>query len=182
MRIVRWAAEGHNGLEHLVVNETKGGIVADGVVIGDRFGRKYGIRYTVQADRDWVVTGASVEVLGGGRVALLSNRQGNWSDADGTPLGRLTGCVDVDISATPFTNTLPISRLQLSPGAREVLKVVYIRIPELRLDVVEQAYTCLESAAKYRHEGLTSGFETVLDVDEDGLVVRYPSLFVRMPE
>jgi hypothetical protein len=38
----------------------------------------------------------------------------NWFDMDGKPIARFNACLDVDISATPFTNT-PINRIDWQP-------------------------------------------------------------------
>jgi hypothetical protein len=56
---------------------------------------------------------------------LSADGKGRWFDAKGTHLAELDGCIDIDISATPFTNTLPIRRLQLKHGAAQVLRCVY---------------------------------------------------------
>src|SRR5215211_4036020 len=94
----------------------------------------------------------------------------------------LDGCVDVDISATPSTNTLPIRRLGLKPGQSEELAVAYIRVPELLVGPERQRYGCLEARADgglYRFEELPGGFTAKLPVDADGLVLDYPGLFRR---
>ena len=40
--------------------------------------------------------------------------------------------IDVDISATPFTNTLPIRRLGLQPGEFAELDVAFVDAPAMR--------------------------------------------------
>ena len=94
----------------------------------------------------------------------------------------LDGWIDVDISATPFTNTLPIRRLGLEHGESEELTVTYIRVPELLVGPERQRYGCLEAQTDgglYRFEALPSGFTAELPVDVDGLVIDYPGLFRR---
>jgi len=105
--------------------------------------------------------------------------------ADGEPVPALDGCIDVDISATPFTNTLPIRRLGLKPGEAANLKVAYLAIPEMRVEPARQRYTCLErddQGGLYRYESLDgefAGFTADLPVDAGGLVLDYPGLFRR---
>ncbi len=92
----------------------------------------------------------------------------------------LKGCVDVDISATPTTNTLPIRRLGLRRGESAELVVAYVHVPQLRVGRERQRYGCLEASANggiYRFEALPSGFAADIPVDADGLVVDYPGLF-----
>jgi uncharacterized protein len=115
-------------------------------------------------------------------LELLADGEGRWKRRGGEPLPELDGCIDVDISATPFTNTLPIRRLGLEPGESEVLAVTYIRIPESLVGPERQRYGCLEARVDgglYRFEALPSGFAAELPVDADGLVIDYPGLFRR---
>jgi hypothetical protein len=42
---------------------------------------------------------------------------------------QLGGAIDIDISITPFTNTLAIRRLNLRRGQSEEIIAVYIRVP-----------------------------------------------------
>jgi hypothetical protein len=95
----------------------------------------------------------------------------------------LEGCVDVDISATPFTNTLPIRRLGLAPGESADVSVAYVDIDEMRAWTEEQRYTRLEQNSGdrlYKYESLDGGFTADLPVDADGLVLDYPGLFRRV--
>src|SRR5215203_6431025 len=71
--------------------------------------------------------------------------EGHWKRRGGEPMPDLDGCIDVDISATPFTNTLPIRRLGFEPGQSEELTVAYIRVPELLIGPERQRYGCLEA-------------------------------------
>ena len=60
-----------------------------------------------------------LEVIGEDRhVALRADGAGNWSDGIDSPLSHLNGAIDVDLSASPFTNTLAIRRLSLSGCCR----------------------------------------------------------------
>ena len=53
----------------------------------------------------------------------------------------LRDCIDVDITATPFTNTLPINRLRLAPGQSADISVVYVTTPGLDISVSAQRYS-----------------------------------------
>jgi len=110
-------------------------------------------------------------------LELLADGEGHWKGRGGEPAPELDGCIDVDISATPFTNTLPIRRLGLKPGEFEELTVTSIRIPELLVGPERQRYGCLEAQTDgglYRFEALPSGFTAELPVDAEGLVIDYP--------
>lgn len=110
-------------------------------------------------------------------VSLRADGAGHWKSVAGAPLAELAGCIDVDIAATPFTNTLPIRRLHLSLGQAANINVAYITVPELRVTPVAQRYTCLNvtpDGGLYRYENLTRYYRADLPVDEDGLVLDYP--------
>lgn len=101
-------------------------------------------------------------------------------DKLGTALPELNGAIDIDISITPFTNTLPIRRLNLRSGESYEILVVYIRMPGLSITTDRQRYTCLEVGRRYRYESVDSDFAREIEVDAHGLVVTYPDLFRRM--
>jgi hypothetical protein len=105
---------------------------------------------------------------------------GRWTDEQDNPLPEFDGCIDIDISATPFTNTLPIRRLPWHAGQSRDLEMLYIPFETLKPRRDRQRYTCLEPGRRFRYEGLIDGFTAEITVDEDGLVVDYPGLFQRL--
>ncbi|SAK72010.1 transcriptional regulator [Caballeronia hypogeia] len=185
MKAARWTQQDGTGLEHLVLNERPDNIVIESAVVGENEAHAFGLIYRIECNARWQVTRLALK-LAGGATLDLHRRDGNngdahaWSDADGAPRETLRGCIDVDLTATPFTNTLPIRRLKLERGERRVIRVVYVRVPELSVSAVEQAYTCIEPNHRYRYEGLDTGFTADIAVDEDGLVLDYPGLFKRI--
>jgi hypothetical protein len=183
-REVMWAPWEGPGLEHLRLVTSGSGVVANGLVIGLEAGRPFRIGYEVRCDGRWRVREVRVAAPDSERpvIKLLTDGEGHWKRGGGEPVPELDGCIDVDISATPFTNTLPIRRLGLEPGESEELTVTYIRVPELLVGPERQRYGCLEAQADgglYRFEALPSGFTARLPVDAEGLVIDYPGLFRR---
>jgi uncharacterized protein len=175
----RWKSESALGIEHLDLEVGAEGIEVTSVVVGDRFG-PYGAWYRLRCAADWSVRSVEINVVGGASIRLAADGAGNWYDAGGAAIPDFRGCVDVDISATPFTNTLPIRRLGLANGERREISVLYIPVPALTPSVAAQAYTRLGEGQLYRYEGLFRGFEAKLEIDSNGLVVDYPSLFQRI--
>jgi uncharacterized protein len=186
-RDILWAPSTGVGLEHLRLTEDNNGYYASSVVIGMKYGKPFSARYSVRCDADWRVREVIVQLLhpdtGGKSLELLAEDEGHWRLFPDQRLEALDGCIDVDITATPFTNTLPIRRLMLGVGQSAELLVAYIALPEMDITPVRQRYTCLETSAYgglYRYEGLTSGFTREIRVDADGLVIDYPGLFQRV--
>jgi hypothetical protein len=106
-----------------------------------------------------------------------SDGMGNWK-VDGVPVDAFKACIDIDISLTPFTNSLPINRLHLSRQQEKKINVIYIDILEQRISAMAQKYTRV-SDFEYKYENVPNDFEAILTVDEFGLVVAYPGLFAR---
>ena len=184
-REVMWAPWDGPGLEHLRLVTSDGGVVANGLVIGLEGGRPFRTGYEICCDGRWRVREIRVAAPDSERpvLELLADGEGQWKVRGGEPVPELDGCIDVDISATPFTNTLPIRRLWLKPGESEELAVTYIRVPELLISLERQRYACLEAQVHgglYRFEALPSGFTAELPTDAEGVVIDYPGLFRRM--
>jgi uncharacterized protein len=179
-----WAPWEGPGLEHLRLVTSGSGVVANGLVIGLEAGRPFRISYEIRCDRRWRVREVRAAAPDSERpvIELLADGEGRWKRGGGESMPELDGCIDVDILATPFTNTLPIRRLGLEPGESEELMVTYVRVPELLVGPEKQRYGYLEAQADgglYRFEALPSGFTAELPVDADGLVIDYPGLFRR---
>lgn len=180
-----WSNLTNTGLEHFYLWRGDDEITADGIVLGVEEDVEFRVHYKIICDIKWQVREVAVRLLDRNEraVSLASDGFGNWRNEFGEPVSELQGCFDVDITATPFTNTLPIRRLNLRPGESSEIKVVYFTIPEMRVTVEAQRYTCLEAGSaggKYKFESLADGFTAVLTVDADGLVEDYPNLFKRV--
>ena len=180
-----WAPWDGRGLEHLRLRPGEEGIEADGIVIGEEEGTIFRARYVIRCDPGWRTREVILDPLDGrDPLHLRSDGKGNWSDASGRSIPELEGCSDADLSATPFTNTLPIRRLDLGEGESSEIAAVYVDVPNMRVDASGQRYTCLERNAgglyRYEDQGLFRGFTADLAVDAHGLVLDYPGIFRRM--
>jgi uncharacterized protein len=179
--VLRWQDWSGEGLEHLVLREAPDGVTADSVVLGSADGQLFAARYRIVCDSGWRVRRLEVSLVGEGvSLQLSSDGDGQWTDRSGAPRPDLTGAIDVDLSATPFTNTLPIRRLHLGDGQSETIRVVYVRFPDLAVTTERQRYTCLEPGRRYRFASVDSDFTRDIEVDAAGLVVTYPELFRRL--
>lgn len=181
-RHIMWKPCNEPGLEHLHLIHTPNGLIADSMMIGVSDQGPFRVRYEIHCDAQYHVYCVELHLLSGTRqsLALRSNGEGQWSDACGTLLPDLHDCLDVDISVTPFTNTLAIRRLGLQPGKSAELRVAYIAVPDMRLEVVQQCYTCIsvsDQGGAYRYEALFRNATTTLSVDGDSLVRHYPDRF-----
>jgi hypothetical protein len=179
--VARWQEWSGQGIEHTVISCAQASNTAEGVVIGGAPTEPFAVRYQIRCDGSWTLNYASIEIIGEQRrVELVSNGRGKWTDASGNALPDLDGAIDIDISVTPFTNTLPIRRLGLAQGHSAEIRTAYVHLPDLLIVGDPQRYTCLEPLRRYRYESLDSDFVREIDVDANGLVVTYPGLFNRL--
>ena len=179
--VARWQDWDARGVEHLVLREGAREIVAESVVVGSADDSVFAIRYRIRCDKAWRVRSAEVGLVGEKRkIEIAGDGNGNWSDPSGKPIRKLRGAIDIDLSATPFTNTIPIRRLKLRAGQSAEIVAVYILVPALTLATDPQRYTCLEARKRYRYESIDSDFTRDIEVDSRALVVTYPGLFRRL--
>ena len=181
---IYWKPIGTPGLEHLILQESPDGVVADGLVLRHHQGHGVRLRYELRCDADWTPRELNVESLGASMRAfhISADEDGHWFDAQGHPLNDLGGCIDLDLMATPFTNTLAIRHLDLSPGVSQTIDVAFISIPDLQVRRAAQRYTCLsrdDEQSRYLYESLSSGFKAELWVDAAQIVRVYAGQWER---
>jgi len=182
---VLWQRVNALGLEHLRLASVPDGFLADGLLLTVLDDTPVRASYQIRCDTAWQVRRVDVTLESDPprTLTLQSDGEGHWIGSAGEPLSALEGCIDVDIFPTPFTNTLPIRRLALEPGDAAEITVAFIELPALSVQPAKQRYTCLETGregARYRYEGLESGFTVELRVDTEGLVRDYPGWFRRV--
>ena len=133
--VARWQNWDGKGIEHLVLREGAREVVVESVVVGSADGAPFALRYRIRCDKAWRVRSAEIAMVGEKRkIEIAGDGKGNWLDASGKPLRKLNGAIDIDLSASPFTNTLPIRRLKLrtGQGCRSTRRKNFIKIGKSR--------------------------------------------------
>jgi uncharacterized protein len=184
-RTVIWKPVEYQGMEYLSLREVEDGFGIDSVVIAAQPEGSFRLDYRIQCDLGFAVRDVQLTLSNSQTLHLSSDGHGNWFDGNRQLLPDLKGCIDIDILATPFTNTLPIKRLAWAVGQTETFHMVYFTIPEMTIHADEQRYTCVERTPEggiFRFDQVTTGFSALLPVDADGLVLDYPGLFERVKE
>lgn len=173
-----WQPDLGEGREEFHFRTTPGGYEARGDVAATLDGAPLNASYLVETDTAWITRRVRVEVHDGGSLEILSDGAGHWRRADCAALPELDGCLDPDISMTPFTNTVAIRRLGSQIGEAADIKVAYILVPELSVHPAPQRYTRVADKL-WRFDGLDIDFVAEIRVDEHGFVLEYPGLFRR---
>ncbi|CAN5455993.1 putative glycolipid-binding domain-containing protein [soil metagenome] len=169
-----WRGLEYDGLERLRVQE--GGMVHASSIVDSARGR---YSYEIVCEKDFTFRQLRLEALAGERTLTITyDGRGNWT-VDGEIRSDLTDAIDLDLAITPFTNTLPIRRLDLAIGDEADVTAVYVSFPDLEVTLDEQRYTRVDEDL-YLFESLDSDFERELTVDAHGIVVEYPGLFERL--
>jgi hypothetical protein len=177
---ILWMGREYYSLENCLINESGSGADISSIIIGHYEEKIYQVEYHIKTNIHWetvffeLISRHSNQTQ---TISYASDGKGNWTKA-GQPQKQFNGCIDIDISLTPFTNTLPIRRLQLQPHQIQEIQVLYCDLLKMQMMPVRQQYTCL-SATEYHYENIPKDFEANIQVDGSGFVVDYPSLFVR---
>ena len=172
-RSVRWCGLDPASLEHCHVISTARDTRIRGTIITP----DYGLFYRIKLDEREHVRTVKLERTDGRVLELFSDGAGDWSDDRAEPLPALRHCLDIDIWPTPLTNSLPLWRCQWVIGQPQRFAMAWIDGDEMTVRRDEQIYTRLDDT-HFRFQG-ADGFDRVLEVDADLLVIDYPGLFSR---
>jgi hypothetical protein len=176
---VLWRRTDHQGLEHCELSPGADPALS-GTVLA-MFDRPMRVDYAIQCAPDWQTLRTVVDMRHGSarvRFELACGDDRRWQ-RDGVHVPALDGCVDVDLSVTPSTNTLPIRRLSLAVGESREVTAAWIRLPECALEPLPQRYTRI-GERRYLYESRGGAFTAELEVDEHGLVLDYPPAWERV--
>ena len=177
---ISWAGQDYNSMEKCRLDSTATGNEINGIIDGVFETRPYHVEYFIKTNPGWETIAFEIK----SRVAdktfdlhFQSDGKGCWTTGNKSA-ETFNGCIDIDISLTPFTNTLPIKRLRLAKKERRKITVLYIDVLEQQTSRMDQFYTKLsDTACKY--ENASNNFQSVITVDDEGLVVAYPNHFMR---
>jgi hypothetical protein len=157
----------------------------DGGTTAVEGGEAWAVQYVVDLAHDWTTRSARVvsrAAAGRREVRLDADGAGRWT-IDGAAAPALDGCLDVDLESSALTNAFPVHRLGLAIGLRADVPAAYVRVPDLRVERLEQRYVRLDDAPdgkqRYHYSAPAFDFECRLVYDEHGLVLDYPGIAVR---
>jgi uncharacterized protein len=179
--ILYWERTDVEGLERLELDVSPQGVIATSSLLCVESGG-YRLDHRWHLSPDWRAQQVRVERWNAdGHAVLRLEREGTGWRVDGAPRPDLDGADEPDLSATPFCNTLPIRRVPLEAGASLTLDTAFIDAAAMTVQRSRQRYERLgPDRLRYVDLGLSQGFTAELEVDGEGLVVRYEHLFHRV--
>jgi uncharacterized protein len=163
-RLIVWRGTDHWRAESATVELFDDGLRASGTQIG----AGYRVDYELDAALEGFVTNSlTATARGDGWSRALTLRREQMGD----------DVLDCDLALSPLTNAMPILRhgLHEQPGSAD-FTMAWVDVPSL---------TVHESAQRYEHVApgtvrySDDSFSAALELDRDGLVVRYPGLVER---
>lgn len=168
-------------IETLRISKTGSGYFVKSIVNGILVNKPILLEYQILIDESWRVTSVRIESMFNKTENLVfkSTSEGKWHDSANRERAELNGCIDIDLSITPFTNTLPIRRLESVLDKRTKISVLYFDLSNWTFKKVEQFYTRIDSNL-YKYEGVFRDFVADLPIDNSGFVTTYPGLFERL--
>ena len=181
LRSLLWNRRDRVSLEFFQMTEGKAGIRLSGTILTVEQAQPLRVEYTVQCDHGWATRSVRVECTHGAasrELELIVDDQKRWW-TEGKELPEVAGCIDVDVSLSPSTNTLPIRRLSLAGGGASDVVAAWIRFPDLVIERLPQRYERTGDRL-YRYASNGGAFTADIEVDDVGLVVRYPPLWERV--
>jgi hypothetical protein len=134
--------------------------------------------YLVVCDRDWRTVRARVDGWIGARTVACEvavDADGRWR-MNGGEVPAVAGCEDVDLNFSPSTNLLPIRRLGLEIGGEGAVSAAWLRFPSFELERLDQTYR-RTGELSYRYASADGAFVRDIEVNEAGLVTRYPGFW-----
>jgi uncharacterized protein len=176
MATILWQELETGALDRCRLEAGPDGLRLSGVVLTAAHGTPLDVRYVVETGPDGLSRRVELELDGGAvRRVLLADGAGRWRWEGGPELAEVAGSLDVDLTVTPATNTLPIRRLAaLEMGQAADLQMAWVQFPGLEVLASAQRYQRL-AADRWRFS--TGDFTAELLVDPDGLVLDYGGLF-----
>lgn len=174
-RSVIWRRRDQIALEHFELRVHANAILLSGTVLMVDEGAPLRAEYEVRCDHGWVTRSVRVTLRRdreSRELALVTDDQRRWW-RDGRELAGVTGCIDIDLSISPSTNTLPIRRLALERGESRDVIAAWVKFPELSVEPLPQRYLRTDQD-RYRYQSNGGAFTADIAVDDMGLVVDYP--------
>ncbi|WP_410507449.1 putative glycolipid-binding domain-containing protein [Methanosarcina hadiensis] len=143
-------------------------------------GIPFAMEYEVALTEDWDIKEVSIKSLLDERVIKLVRRGDRWYDGEGKHLAGFDGVGLVDISISPFTNTLPIRRLQFEGERTQKVDVIYFDENKFSISRLQQIYSRVNERIYRYQDILLPDFVSDITVDSEGLVMDFPKMFKRV--
>ncbi|MCP1301984.1 putative glycolipid-binding domain-containing protein [Chryseobacterium sp. S0630] len=182
MKTLIWKGIFYQSFEYFNLQSDDKNYAAESKIIGCHEDKIYSIEYKIHIDKDWIIQDFLIESEINKVKRTLAGKkiQDQW-EINHVINPEFNNFKFIDISLTPFTNTLPINYLKLSENTSQKIDVLYIDVLNHHIRPVQQQYT-RTAANQYLYENIENDFKAEISIDETGLVTAYPKLFEKIAE
>ncbi len=179
---VIWTSQEYHSRETCFIEKTETGFQILSHLSGSHQNKNFEVDYALDLDSVWNIQSGKIDYRFEGdnrQIIFHKDTSGNWIIGD-MKISLFRECTSIDISLTPFTNTLAIKALDMEVNESKVITVIYFDILKEKITRKSQNYSRL-SPTRYKFENIPNDFEAAIEVDNNGLVINYPGLFTRDP-
>jgi hypothetical protein len=137
------------------------------------------LNYQIMCDANWCMNSAKVDGwVGASRIEtrIVVEADHDWW-LNGKEVPGVRGCIDLDLNFSPCTNTIAIRRLNPQAGEAVEMRAAWLKFPSFVLEPLDQKYHRLDDHV-YRYESDGGRFKADLVVDQNGLVIEYPGIWI----
>lgn len=180
MKTVLWQGIAFPSLEYFSLQEKEDYYIVASKIIGSYQQKIYSASYRLIINKQWKIEEFLIDSEVNMTKNILTGKKTgiNW-EINHFDNPSFKGFHYIDISLTPFTNTLPIDNLQLKIGDSKEIDIIYIDLINSDITPVRQRYTRTD-LHEYLYENIVSDFTAYIQVDENGLILNYPGLFEKI--
>lgn len=178
LRTVLWTHPTEPSIEYCTLLEIEAGYQFNGLVIMSQDAQPLRLEYQIITSWDWRTQSVALTLQQATReermILHVDAEQRWWRNNE--ELIACRGCIDVDLSFSPATNTLAIRRMALNEGEHGDTITAWVQLPDLKIEPYPQRYT-RTSDREYLFESLNDDFKARLLVDDLSLVLDYEGLW-----
>src|SRR5437763_531513 len=176
---ILWKGISSPSLENCRIQATEYGYAIRSMIIGLHEEQIFQVEYEIRTDVHWqnFFVRVSSDINKKTVSTLLEKKEGQWFLND-RPAPQFKSASFVDISLTPFTNTLPVRSLEWTKDP-QIIDVIYFDLPAGEVKPVQQLYKQLDRN-HFLFATADDSFQSTLTVYSEGFVTDYPTLFRMM--
>lgn len=182
MKTVIWKGLFYNSLECCKIKKRRNFFFVESKILGIFENKIYLMEYDLKINSDWSISNFALKYeVNNTRNVIEGNKEKNAWIINDKIAKELLSVDFIDISLSPFTNSLPINNLHLKIGEERIIDVIYINILESEIKLVKQKYK-RKGEKVFTYENVPNDFEADIEIDNFGLVNYYPKLFQKVTE
>ncbi len=180
MKTVIWKGLFYDSLEYCKIKERSNFFFVESKILGIFENKIYSMDYKLEINPNWSISNFEINYeVNNIKNVIKGNKANNEWIINDKIEKELLGVDFIDISLSPFTNSLPINNLNLKIGEEKIIDVIYLNILESEINLVKQKYKRIGEKI-FKYENIPNDFEAEIEIDEFGLVKYYPKLFKKL--